>query len=222
MIKSKLLGILESRKRKRIDVDKERMQFFATHSAAMYESGEVNKKRKLNSVLKEMNIKDWKLDKDLTNKHERVYVNEATKEVMTVYRGTDKNDLSNDLMTDTTIVFGFENLSSRFKKANAKFEETFLKYEDYTHILTGHSMGGSIAKYVGTKNKELVNEVHMFNPGSGFGSLLNKGEYNEKIHGHYTAGDPISVLGIDGDHNVHVYKKKDELNAHTIENFYSE
>jgi len=90
------------------------------------------------------------------------------------FRGTDPNifihgtDSTNDLIADTQILLGYHHstgtsvtgLPTRFTNAKNLFEKA---REQYSRIdLTGHSLGGAVADYIG---REFENPAVVFNPG---------------------------------------------------------
>jgi hypothetical protein len=211
------LALNKLKRKNREEADPESVRRAAMLSDAMY-GGSALKKKKINDADPEF-MKQYRLDRRLSNDHQHVYVNKKEKKVITAYRGTSKKDMSNDLFTDAAIAIGFESKTGRFKKAVSSFERIASKYDGYHHTLTGHSLGGSIARHVrASEFGDIVDEVHMFNPGSGLGNYFGRSGTEEGVHGHYIAGDPISMLGWGGETNTHVYKPSG-ANVHTIENF---
>jgi len=100
-------------------------------------------------------IKDTKL----SDRRSKVYTDDD-KNVYIAYRGTRFNNF-NDLIADAHIWTGTEKYSSRFQESENKFNKVKSKYPDSNVILTGHSLGGQQAKYVGSKNK--AKEVITYN-----------------------------------------------------------
>jgi len=105
------------------------------------------------------------LDPALSNDEHAVYVNPATKQVMIAYRGTDPAQLK-DLQADVHIGLGTHAHSARFKRALATYDAVKAKYGNDTIKVTGHSLGGTLAKHVHQK-KDVHAEV--FNPGTSLG-----------------------------------------------------
>lgn len=192
----------------------------AIFASASYKEEHKDRKKFINHKL---DNSDWIEDAELSTEHQRIFVNSKEKKVVTSYRGTYAGDLSHDLLTDIAIAIGFEHKTGRFKKAEESFKDTVLKYEDYSHTVTGHSLGGSIARHVLEKHEPLIDEAHIFNPGVGLGykkHWFTKKEVSDKLHGHYIAADPVSALGVVGRQNVHLYPPPSTLTkAHSIDNF---
>lgn len=192
---------------------------FAVMSDGAYKDTMKEKSKSLGLLTDEEAAK-WKIDKKLTNKHKAVYVNEEEKHVVTAYRGTKCdngiiNCLTGDIGTDMALAVGHEGKTSRFRKSVKEHFDTVDKYAEYNHTLTGHSLGGSIARYVQQQHPELVDEVHMFNAGAG---LYTEHTLDKSVHAHHVVGDPISMFGSKQKHNVHLYKPSG-INAHTLEFF---
>ena len=132
------------------------------------------------------------------------------------YRGThvSLNDAMSDydLAADALILGGYHrngfvragvdfmtrafNQHTRFQRAEERYEDVKRMYPEVT--LTGHSLGGQLASYVGRKHGE---KAIMFNKGSSPLDVLTFGHY--KGHKHYTTGtDPISYAGTFGGEEV--------------------
>lgn len=168
----------------------------------------------------------WQYDTHVSDKHQAVFVNPETKEVVTSFRGTKELD---DLSTDLAIAIGAEQVSKRFRKQARDYQKVLDKYgEGYTHNLSSHSLGGTLNNYIQHKFKGRVSNVYNFNPGSsaahahkGIRSRL-KGEFHSNIHNFLIAGDPISTLTVAsaGSTNVLIDPQKEGAsNPHSLENF---
>lgn len=151
---------------------------------------------------------DYSIDHELSDDHAVTIIKPNGKAVL-AYRGThfsvDDGMTDRDLLADALIFTGYHRspafaytmnklanimgTETRFERAENRYKKVKEKYNDVT--LTGHSLGGQLASYVGRKyNQPTV----MFNKGSspiadpffaGIGTFDN--------HVHYTTGtDPIS------------------------------
>lgn len=141
------------------------------------------------------------------NKIERYYI--------VAFKGTEPTNLK-DLKADINIALKNQENDERFKFCTAyvKMFKSIPKYKNSRVVLTGHSLGGSIAIHVAS-NLNLPCVV--FNPGS---SICREMNYNSKmlvIHKCYE--DPICAFaGFSG--TTHIYKTgKSALSAHSLENF---
>lgn len=163
----------------------------------------------------------WSLDNSLSSKHQTIYHHKDRNEVVVAYRGTKCEDgiikcFTGDIGTDIAIAVGFEHKTKRFQRSEDEFMKIMDKYGESNRVtLTGHSLGGSIARHIQSKMPEMVDEVHMFNAGTG---IANSTELDENVHSHHILNDPLSMLGAKNHHNMHFYDM-DGDNPHSLENF---
>ena len=166
-------------------------------------------------------VEGYTVDRGLSNVNRTVYIKDGKATV--AFRGTDlksKDTKWKDLGTDALILFGLQKFSSRFKNAVAATKKVVSKYGKDNVNLTGHSLGGSQALYVG---KELGLPVISFNPGL---SVSDVGRYAEKPQAEtkiYTTGvDPISAVSnvLTGPDVEYVAPKSG--NVHALSNFEEE
>lgn len=164
------------------------------------------------------------VDKELSDSYRTVFYNPQNKRAVVSYRGTKLNDIA-DLATDLAIVKGSERQTPRFRHAMKVAEKTIKKYGKDNVTLTGHSLGGSQAIYVGQKTGLTT---HAFNPGVGpktgirevlsrFFRSRNKGS-NVNIY-HTGKRDIISMLSPLVRGNVRHVAPKMHKNPHGIDNF---
>jgi hypothetical protein len=109
------------------------------------------------------------LDRELSDRETKVFVNENTRTVVLSFRGTKE---AKDIGSDVAIATGYEDYNPRFKGSLKKFDEVYAKYgNSYTYDTTGHSLGGQLATYV-DRNRDNVHENLSFSRGSGVGELF--------------------------------------------------
>ena len=104
----------------------------------------------------------YTFDPEYSNNNSSVFLRPDGLSAILAYRGTRPTNLD-DVNTDAAILAG----QHRFENAHPRFVEAVHDYnrvkENYINVdLTGHSLGGTIADYVGRMNGE--NSV-VFNPG---------------------------------------------------------
>jgi hypothetical protein len=200
---------------KRDDRIPDEVKFYAKLAEAAYKDDEHRQKAP----------KNWIYAPEHSSAHHAVYVNETDKEVITAFRGTQVDDLK-DIQSDIAIVAHQRHAGVRFKDAEKDFSSILSEYpaEEYDHILTGHSLGGSISTHIEQEFDE-VSEVHNFNPGVGaaplnpFAAVFQKKKPH--VHDYIIKGDPISVFGtMMSPHDVEVYDANpDKGHPHTIKQF---
>ena len=201
---------------------------FAAFADTAYARTASSKKRKLADVLGET---QWELDTTNTSAHQTVWVNEATHEVVTSYRGTVPTEFE-DLAADAAIVLGHEHSQKRFKKAIRDYDMIQDDYAGYDHYLASHSLGGAINNVVYETYRDDIIEVHNYNPGASVSaakeaitaSILDAfgaNHIDEDIHNYHVHGDPISVLSIaNSGHTNHVIEPlKGSVNPHSHQQF---
>ena len=147
------------------------------------------------------------------------YSEKSNGELETVYiiafRGTKPMEIA-DLRADINIIFNKQDEDFRFDKclAYVEFFKNIPKYKKSRIVLTGHSLGGTIAMYVASK---LNLPCIVFNPGS---SVNFETSINPKMAIiHKCFEDPISTFsGFSGE--VFFYKTgKENFDAHSLNNF---
>jgi hypothetical protein len=159
-----------------------------------------------------------------TGDAEKAYWENPT-EIIIAFRGTVNKQ---DVKTDAILAVGQLKSSSRYKR-DLIFTKRIMKITNKKIILTGHSLGGAIAKNIAN---ELGLKAYIYNAGSGpreaLGAKLDKVActFNKKgkrcrkaklVQHERTIGDPVSILGKKGVNVKHILPKK--LNVHSIDNF---
>lgn len=166
---------------------------------------------------------DYELDRDLSNDI-GIVARKPNGEVVVAYRGTDPLQLS-DLTADALIALG-SNIAygrpipgSRFANAEHLFRQTKEKYGSVP-VLTGHSLGGTLADYVGRRNEA---RSIAFNPGETPLEMLGtmvRAPSNTRVY--VTPDDPISLgaqLRGNYDTVITVPRKGSFLSTHGLHNF---
>lgn len=180
---------------------------------------------------KNIEIPGYTLDKELSDDKSKVYTKEDTKEepkeepkeeeAILAIRGT--ASLS-DVLPDVALIQGILTSTSRYKKEQDKLVRMMHKYKGFKFVVTGHSLGGSIALELAKKYKNV--EAYIFNTGASHWSLAYSladklkckisGKYCRKnIHSFRVLGDPISLLSF-GNTTV----MPNSLNVHSVGNFH--
>lgn len=160
-------------------------------------------------------------DASLSDHETSVFVDHAAKQVITSFRGT---AALGDLGTDTAIAAGLAKNSARYASSSDALNAVFSKYGDYSHTLTGHSLGGYLATELGKENRDKVTNVYAYNPGSSFADTkqATKDEAeqtdNSFVNSIYVSGDPISISGYNKTHTNTIYQAQDSTIPHLITN----
>jgi hypothetical protein len=155
--------------------------------------------------------KGYVFDKDLSNHNQQVYYHPQDKKLVVSVAGTHN---ASDVLTDARLMAGGLKNTDRFKQAQSTLQNAKNKYGVDSATIAGHSLGGSVASYIGgSKDK-----VYTLDKGQTIGNTNN---VNEKAY--RSAGDVVSLLGANkiktiGKGNVLTGGITGALSSHNVSN----
>ena len=151
---------------------------------------------------------NYKLDKDLSTREARVFVDEEGTPNITVRGSKTAKDF---LISDPLIALGLSKYDPRQKSTNKLIEKTKKKYQKDPNLY-GHSLGGSLVNNAKTKGN-----ITTFNKGAGAGDLFRKIPKNQTDI--RTSGDLVSALSTTqrGKNKITI-KNKNIFKAHGLTN----
>ena len=155
----------------------------------------MNRRLKLHKVLKlsydnneqhQQNMKKngYAYDSMLSNKNEKVYYNPTQNKLLVSVAGTDKFS-PRDIITDVYLGLGKLQDTSRYKHAHQTILDAKKKYNVNNATLAGHSLGGSIVSYAGSKG----DKIYTLDKGATIGTKTRSRE-----RAYRSAGDAVSAL----------------------------
>lgn len=160
-------------------------------------------------------------DEQLSNKNNAIYYNPETKKLMHSVKGTNPFS-AKDLYTDAMLSLGMLKKTDRYKDSHKKLRQAKEKYGVDSADIVGHSLGGSISSYIGSKK----DKVHTLDKGATIGQ---KSRNNEKAY--RTKGDAVSLLNKNSKNMITLQnpnpasnyggilgKAYDTLKAHNVDN----
>jgi predicted esterase YcpF (UPF0227 family) len=205
----------------------------AVLSKAAYTQYETNDVKSAQKVLDEYNI-GFNVVEDLTEPEYITAINQDEKKIVVAFRGTDST-LKNiyDDIADLQIAIGLAEtpvlsyIPSRFSTGEAIYNKVKKMYPDYQISLTGHSLGGSVAHYIGDKYNE---KSVVFNAGSTPVELYtNKILGNKPSKTKFYITDTLDLISnssiiTENKKNINIIKTKDYnkkylLGSHSIDNY---
>jgi len=161
----------------------------------------------------------YKYDSMLSNHNQQVWYNPNDKKLLYNIAGTHN---IKDWGTDLYLALGKLKDTNRYKEAKQTLENAKLKYgNDITTNITGHSLGGAIAQYVGDKN----DKVYTLNKGATIGQKTRNNETAFR-----TSGDAVRVLSSNANRMTTLENRNratgllplDTLKSHHVENIRKE
>jgi hypothetical protein len=141
----------------------------AVLSKAAYENYKTNDTKETQKMIDDYNI-GYTVVEDLTEPEYVTAVNEEQQKIVVAFRGTDSSltNISDDI-ADLEIAAGLAEtpilsyVPSRFKTGENIYKQVKEQYPDYELNLTGFSLGGTVARYIGDRYKE---KAVVFSPGA--------------------------------------------------------
>ena len=160
-------------------------------------------------------MKGYNLDENLSNDNQQVYFNPTNKKLLYSIAGT--HNLG-DVGTDAYLAVGKLKDTNRYKNADKTLRQAKQKYGVNKAMITGHSLGGAIAGYIG--NPE-VDSIYTLDKGATIKQPVKKGE-----HAYRSKGDIVSLLNANDPNMKSLINPnqetgkfvKDSLNAHNVGN----
>jgi esterase/lipase len=175
----------------------------------------------------------YNIVEDLTEKEYLTAVNPQDKKVVIAFKGTDPKNIYDDI-ADVEIGLGLAEtpilsyIPSRFNTAENIYKEVKNKYPDYEINLTGHSLGGTTARYIGDRYNE---KAVVFSAGATpLEPFLNKELEIAPSKAKFYLTDTLDVISNTSrltEHDVNIVKTKDAYRkyftgSHSIENYLPE
>jgi hypothetical protein len=183
----------------------------------------MNHKLNLHKVLKlsydnndahqqKMKKNGYQFDSMLSNKNEKVYYNPIANKLLVSVGGTDKFN-PKDIITDVYLAAGKLQNTSRYKQAHNTILDAKKKYNVTSATLAGHSLGGSIVSYAGSKG----DKIYTLDKGATIGT---KTRSREKAY--RSSGDVVSSLSANSGNMKTLGTFRTPLAAHNIANIKNE
>jgi hypothetical protein len=173
--------------------------------------------RARNETLNGMRTKGYELDPELSDRETSVFYNPTTKHTIVGYRGTDLGDSSTrmkDLKSDFNILIGKTRNDQRFREADEKYKAVKTKYGDHKIDVTGHSLGGALAKHVNDRHSNEIDKSVAFSRGSSPFHVQKKQSNQIDVSNMF---DPISMgARLEGGQQIVDTAPRNALDAHSL------
>ena len=140
-----------------VDVEDKPLAVLSKAAYVNYKTGDTKETQKM---IDDYNI-GYKVVEDLTDPEYVTAINEEQQKIVVAFRGTDST-LTNitDDIADIEIAAGLAEtpilsyVPSRFRTGENVYKQVKEQYPDYEISLTGHSLGGTVARYIGDRYSE--------------------------------------------------------------------
>lgn len=178
----------------------------------------------LNPFERPRHIFGYELDEKFNEFEYALYVNHEKKTWIIGYRGTEVTAVK-DYISDLNILLGTQSWNDRFNHSVQVYEDAKKTYPDYHSIVTGHSLGGTIAYFIA--KKFIPDRCVGFNPGSSanptFAALIAdtqaQADWTRRVFTYHISGDPISTLSFIGYTRSFRKRNLNPMGLHAIANF---
>ena len=160
------------------------------------------------------NIGGYILNRSASNEEHGVYVNEALKKGVMVYRGSAN---MKDAQTDGSLAIGKLKNTQRFKDEVIWTRDILKLLPNYSWSVSGHSLGGTLANEMSN-----IFKIPAITFNAGYG--LNMKQSNDLVKSYHARGDPASALGVGrmGESVIIDNNTKGGLASHSLDNFKTE
>lgn len=148
----------------------------------------------------------YSFDKKLSNEDESVFYNKKENKLIVTVAGTHK---VSDVGTDIYLAAGKLKSTKRYQSAKKTLEKARDKYKPAEVVVTGHSLGGAVARDIGKKNDKIIT----YNRGATIGEKKRKNETDYR-----TKGDIVSLFATKSKNLKSTHSQFDELGNHALKN----
>jgi hypothetical protein len=145
-----------------------------------------------NDGIRQLQKDGYSLDAKLSNHNQKIYYNKKENKLLDVVAGT--HNLS-DVGTDIWLALGGLKKTKRYNEAKSTLEKARKKYNPKDVVVSGHSLGGSIAQYISSKS----DKVFTLDSGTTIGQKSRPNAVNYR-----SKGDLVSLLGANQKHTVNL------------------
>lgn len=175
---------------------------------------------------------DFLYNEHLSDTDTAVYVQEGVEHhlctVVVAFRGTVVKDMRvlDDIFSDVALVAGGLHKTSRFQTVLARFLKIRRKYQRCMLVLTGHSLGGTLAFEISRLMHKARDpawlRTFVFNAGSrpyGRHTLSDKFRRDGRLEVNVVQGDIISTRSVEYTRNVNVIPPQGSYPPHCLQHF---
>lgn len=142
-----------------------------------------------------------------------VYKDDTSKKINVGFRGTaNATDIGTDI---TAVIGGSRGTNPYFQRAEGVIEQLKKDNPDYSITVAGHSLGGTVAKYVAERNPDI--RAFGYNTGSFLQDAFKQNP--ENFYSFRNKTDIISLLDNPSNPRGQFYNLKNPLSAHGIGTF---
>jgi hypothetical protein len=148
--------------------------------------------------INDLEKRGWIHDQNLSNDEFSTFYHPEKRKMIFTVAGTHK---ASDWGTDVALAFGRLKDTDRYKRAHSAIRIAKEKYKPRKTIVTGHSLGSSIAQYISSKGDKVIG----LDAGYTIGQSTKRG-----VH-YRTEGDLVSILGSGAKRNITLPNNKSPL-----------
>lgn len=161
------------------------------------------------SSLEKLKKKGYEKDKELSNGNQQIFVKHKKNGKVKLLNTVAGTHNASDWMTDLYLGAGHLKDTNRYKEAKSTLEKAKKKYHPDDVTITGHSLGGSIASYIGGRKDKVLT----LDKGA---TLFQHTRKNEKAY--RSSGDLVSALNANAKHTKTINQKGGLLGtySHTL------
>ena len=151
-------------------------------------------------------------DSTLSNKNNATYFNPRSNELIFNVKGTRPTSVR-DIYTDIRLATGSLKSTDRYKESKGILERARRQHKGAKTTITGYSLGGAIAGYIGGKNDNIIT----YNKGATIGQPIRQNETAYR-----SGGDIVSLSNANANRMKTLKSYFNPLSAHRLSNIKDE